>query len=49
MTIQELQALIAEGESLTLEFKRDMPLSDNELVEAVVCLANTDGGISSLV
>jgi ATP-dependent DNA helicase RecG len=45
MTIQELQARIAEGESLTLEFKRDMPLSDNELVETVVCLANSKGGV----
>jgi len=44
MTEQDLRALIARGESLTLEFKRDAPLGDDELVEAVVCLANTEGG-----
>lgn len=32
-------------ESLTVEFKSDRTrLSDRELVEAVVCLANADGG-----
>ena len=32
-------------ESLTVEFKSDRKrLSDNDLVEAVVCLANTEGG-----
>jgi hypothetical protein len=32
-------------ESLTVEFKSDQKrLSDNELVAAVVCLANTKGG-----
>ncbi|MCH9826283.1 MAG: putative DNA binding domain-containing protein [Gammaproteobacteria bacterium] len=33
------------SESLTVEFKSDRKrLSDNELVEALVCLANSDGG-----
>lgn len=33
------------GESLTVEFKSDRKrLSDDELVEALVCLANTEGG-----
>lgn len=32
-------------ESLTVEFKSDRrKLSDNDLVEAIVCLANTEGG-----
>ena len=32
-------------ESLTVEFKSDRKrLSDNDLVEAVICLANADGG-----
>lgn len=44
MTEAELQALIRQGESLTLEFKRDAPIAEGELVEAVVCLANTEGG-----
>jgi ATP-dependent DNA helicase RecG len=35
-----------EREDLVTEFKSDRKrLSDSELVEAVVCLANTDGGI----
>jgi ATP-dependent DNA helicase RecG len=42
----ELQLLIAGGESLTLEFKGEsrQQFSDRDLVGAVVCLANTDGG-----
>lgn len=44
MTEPELHALIAQGESLTVEFKRDAPLPDQDLVDAVVCLANTEGG-----
>jgi ATP-dependent DNA helicase RecG len=46
MTVEEITALIAQGESLTVEFKGegDAPLSDSKLVEAVVCLANTEGG-----
>ena len=36
---------IPERESLTVEFKSDRKrLSDTELVEAVVCLANAEGG-----
>lgn len=41
MTPEILRKLIAEGETLTVEFKSDCkPLSDNDLVDAVVCLAN---------
>jgi ATP-dependent DNA helicase RecG len=37
--------LIPERESLTVEFKSDRDrLADRDLVAAVVCLANTDGG-----
>jgi ATP-dependent DNA helicase RecG len=33
------------AESLTVEFKSDRQrLSDNDLVEAIVCLANAEGG-----
>jgi len=45
MTPEELRALIAGGESLTAEFKSDQgPLSDADLIEIVVCLANSQGG-----
>lgn len=42
-----LQALIAGHETLTLEFKGEQrrPLNDRDLIEAVVCLANADGGL----
>ncbi len=37
--------LLPSKESLTVEFKSDKAkLSDRELVEAIVCLANTEGG-----
>lgn len=37
--------MITEGESLTVEFKSDRgPLSDHELIDAVVCMANAEGG-----
>ncbi|GAB4408002.1 MAG: ATP-binding protein [Anaerolineae bacterium] len=46
MTPEELQALIAQGESSILEFKSDRgPLHDTELLETVVCLANGQGGL----
>lgn len=49
VTADDLLAMIAQGESLALEFKSDTPdgvgLHDMELAEAVVCLANTHGGI----
>lgn len=45
MTKDELDKLIAGGETLTVEFKSDVKrLSDRDLVEAVVALANTEGG-----
>ena len=37
-----LADLIAGGESLTVEFKKEA--NDRDLVEAVVCLANAQGG-----
>jgi ATP-dependent DNA helicase RecG len=41
-----LREIIEGGETLTLEFKGEErgPLSDNDLIEAVVCLANGQGG-----
>ena len=40
-----MNLLIPKGESLTVEFKSDRKrLPDAELVEAVVCLANAEGG-----
>lgn len=45
MTEQELRALIAAGETTTVEFKSDQgPLPDVGLLETVVCLANGQGG-----
>jgi ATP-dependent DNA helicase RecG len=38
-----LSALIAAGETLDVEFKRDV--NDTELVEAIVCLSNGSGGM----
>lgn len=43
-----LEELIAGGETMTLELKRAtslQTLNDNDIVEAVVCLANGDGGL----
>lgn len=38
-------AIIAQGESRTVEFKSDRgPLPDRDLIETVVCLANGSGG-----
>ncbi len=47
MTAADIQSFIAAGESLTVEFKGEerTSLSDREIYEAVVCLANTDGGV----
>ena len=43
-TAMSIDSLPAK-ETLTIEFKRDTQrLSDDDLVEALVCLANTDGG-----
>jgi ATP-dependent DNA helicase RecG len=42
---QDLKDVLAKGETLTVEFKSDKkPLSDRELVAAIVALANTEGG-----
>lgn len=47
VTFDLLQRLISAGESMTVEFKGEehASLSDREIYEAVVCLANADGGI----
>ncbi len=38
--------MIPQKESLTVEFKSDRgPLSDRELIETVVCMANSKGGV----
>lgn len=45
MNEQELRAFLAGGETLTVEFKSDQgPLPDADLIEAVACLANGQGG-----
>ena len=45
MSSQEIEELISQGESLTVEFKSDSTcLPDRELLAAVVSLANTEGG-----
>lgn len=45
MNTQDIRHLISLGESLTTEFKSDVSkLPDNDLVAAVVGLANTQGG-----
>jgi len=38
--------LVSAGETLTVEFKGEetRKISDDELIEAIVCLANADGG-----
>jgi len=42
---RELRDVLASGETLTVEFKSDVrPLSDRDLVAAVVALTNTEGG-----
>jgi ATP-dependent DNA helicase RecG len=45
MTRETLLGLIAEGESLAVEFKGEErePFSDRDLVEAAVCMANSPG------
>jgi len=41
-----LQEIIDQGETLTLEFKSDRgPLNDTELFNTVVCMANATGGM----
>jgi len=42
----ELRAILAKGETLTVEFKSDAKgLPDRDLVAAVVAMANTEGGL----
>lgn len=46
VTPDELADIVAGGESFTVEFKRGhrTAISDNDIVDAVICLANGDGG-----
>ena len=46
MTPTELAEVVAAGESFTVEFKRGQrsAMSDNDIVDAAICLANGDGG-----
>lgn len=46
VTPDELADIVAGGESFTVEFKRGhrAAISDNDIVDAVICLANGDGG-----
>jgi len=46
MDSDELQKLIADGESLTVEFKGEArtAINDREIYETVVCMANAEGG-----
>jgi len=45
--VTRVRALVAGGERFEVEFKSDVrgPISDRDLVEAVVCLANGAGGV----
>ncbi len=46
VTTSRVEELIRVGESLSVELKDDRgPLSDREIYEAIVCLANNGGGI----
>lgn len=47
MTPDELAQVIASGETFTVEFKRGQrsAMSDNDIVDAVICMANGDGGL----
>jgi ATP-dependent DNA helicase RecG len=47
ITDEELRRLLASGEQFTAEFlpERGVPLADDQLVDAVVCLANGHGGV----
>lgn len=47
MNLDELRAVVAAGETFTVEFKRAAAgaLNDADIVDAVVCLANGEGGL----
>lgn len=45
VTPEDVKRIVAEGESFTTEFKRDRGLNDTDIVNAVVCMANGDGGL----
>ena len=47
VTVEEVRAWVAGGESLTVEFKGESRerLNDTDLVEAAACMANARGGV----
>lgn len=47
LSTETVEALIAGGETLTVEFKSDKhkSLSDRDIYETIVCLANSAGGV----
>ena len=47
LTAEDVRRIAAAGESLTVELKGEIraPLADTDLYEAVVCLANAEGGV----
>ena len=47
VTVEEVRARVAGGESLTVEFKGESRerLNDTDLVEAAACMANARGGV----
>ncbi|MBQ9431954.1 MAG: putative DNA binding domain-containing protein [Kiritimatiellae bacterium] len=46
MTVEELNQIIASGETLSVEFKSDRNrLPDSELTDALAAMANADGGV----
>lgn len=47
VTPEDVKRIVAEGESYSTEFKRDRGLNDTDIVNAVVCMANGDGGCYS--
>lgn len=45
VTPEQVQQIAAEGESFTTEFKRARGLNDTDIVNAVVCMVNGQGGL----
>lgn len=45
MTPEDIHQVALQGESFTVEFKRGRGLNDTDIVDAVVCLANGQGGL----
>lgn len=47
LTKEEIYEKLKQGESLTVEFKEEpaQPISDSDLVEEIICMANAKGGL----